>query len=85
MVGVPLRDVIEEIVRQPESIRSAKQQRGISPDALHVVVMTGSLGAQRVNDAVVELADLGRSLRTLYLRRALDAVLKAEVRRTAEA
>ena len=39
----------------------------------------------RSRDAVVELADLGRSLRTLYLRRALDAVLKAEVRRTAEA
>ncbi|MFM7617678.1 MAG: MerR family transcriptional regulator [Actinomycetes bacterium] len=33
-------------------------------------------------DAVVELATLGRRLRTVYLRRALDAVLRAEARRT---
>ena len=32
-------------------------------------------------DAVVELAALGRQLRTVYLRRSLDAVLRAEARR----
>ncbi|MEY3362371.1 MAG: hypothetical protein RL531_2090, partial [Actinomycetota bacterium] len=32
-------------------------------------------------DAVVELATLGRQLRTVYLRRSLDAVLRAEARR----
>ncbi|MFM7059971.1 MAG: MerR family transcriptional regulator [Actinomycetes bacterium] len=32
-------------------------------------------------DAVVDLASLGRQLRTVYLRRSLDAVLRAEARR----
>ena len=34
-----------------------------------------------VRDAVVDLASLGRQLRTVYLRRSLDAVLRADARR----
>ena len=45
--------------------------------ALGVLRPRGDDSVTRSRDAVVELADLGRSLRTLYLRRALDAVLKA--------
>lgn len=56
VVGVPLRDAIETIDRSPAAVASAKTARGIPNDALSIVVMTGSLGARRVNDAVVELA-----------------------------
>jgi len=35
----------------------------------------------QVRDAVVDLASLGRQLRTVYLRRSLDAVLRADARR----
>lgn len=35
----------------------------------------------QVRDAVVDLASLGRQLRTVYLRRSLDVVLRAEARR----
>ncbi|MFM7270133.1 MAG: MerR family transcriptional regulator [Actinomycetes bacterium] len=48
--------------------------------ALGVLRPRGEASVTRSRDAVVELADLGRSLRTLYLRRALDRILRAEAR-----
>lgn len=56
VVGVPLRGAIEQVDRSPSAVRSAKMARGISPDAVSIVVMTGSLGARRVNEAVVDVA-----------------------------
>jgi len=56
VVGVPLREAIENIERTPAAIAAAKTARKIPTDAVSVVVMTGSLGARRVNEAVVELA-----------------------------
>ena len=56
VVGVPLRDTIERLDRTPDARAAAKSARDIPRDALSVVVMTGSLGARRVNEAVVDLA-----------------------------
>ncbi len=58
VTGAPLRKVIEDIERSNESRDCAK--RGATPPIDEgrgvVVVMTGSLGARRVNDAVSDLA-----------------------------
>ena len=60
VVGVPLRDAIEGIDRSAPAVVAAKAARGIAADVRSIVVMTGSLGARRVNDAVVELAEQWR-------------------------
>ena len=56
--GAPLREVIVAVDRSNESRRDAcsAMQPPIDPSRTIVVVMTGSLGATRVNRAVSELA-----------------------------
>lgn len=49
--------------------------------ALGVLRSRGDASITRARDTVVELAGLGRSLRTLYLRRALDQVLRSDAAR----
>lgn len=60
VTGTPLRASIEAVERTPTSRAAAKasQVPPIEVSRAVVVVMTGSLGAARVNDAVVELAGL---------------------------
>ncbi len=60
VTGAPVRRDIADIDRSADERRRAKArlQVPIDPDRRVVVAMTGSLGARRVNLAVVELAEL---------------------------
>ena len=60
VVGVPLRDSIVSLTIDDESRRHAKIARGIDPQSLCITVMTGSLGARRVNRAIADVAHLWR-------------------------
>ncbi len=58
VTGTPLRAAIEAVDRS-DAARAASRAAAvppIEPDRLVVVVMTGSLGSRRVNDAVADLA-----------------------------
>lgn len=63
VTGTPLREAIESLERTPLSQVAARaaQEPPIDAGRAVVVVMTGSLGASRVNDAVVALARLWSS------------------------
>lgn len=58
VTGAPLREAIELVERSRDARERAKRslEPPIEPDRTVVVVMTGSLGSTRVNDAVSELA-----------------------------
>lgn len=58
VTGAPLRAAIEQVDRSKEAREHAKRAATppIEPDRVVVVVMTGSLGSSRVNEAVTELA-----------------------------
>ena len=56
VTGVPLRDEVESVRRDPASRRSARSCLGV-PEGRRVLGVTGgSLGARRINDATVDLA-----------------------------
>jgi UDP-N-acetylglucosamine--N-acetylmuramyl-(pentapeptide) pyrophosphoryl-undecaprenol N-acetylglucosamine transferase len=84
VTGVPLRDAILAVDRSP-SARAAQRDELTPPidsSRLVVVVMTGSLGARRVNDAVLELATRWASRRDRAIihvtgRRDADRVRRA--------
>ncbi len=63
VTGAPLREAIERVDRSDEARERAKgaAQPAIAPERTVVVVMTGSLGSTRVNDAVSELAAIWAS------------------------
>lgn len=63
VTGTPLRAAIDDLDRGEAARARARAAAAppISPGRLVVVVMTGSLGARRVNDAVAELAVLWAS------------------------
>ena len=67
--GVPLRPEILAVARDVDSRRRARAnfEPPIDEDRLVVVVMTGSLGARSVNDAVSELAHVWRGRRDLAI------------------
>jgi UDP-N-acetylglucosamine--N-acetylmuramyl-(pentapeptide) pyrophosphoryl-undecaprenol N-acetylglucosamine transferase len=58
VTGAPLREAIEHLDRSPEArvLAKAAATPPIEPEQVVVVVMSGSLGALRVNEAVSELA-----------------------------
>ncbi len=58
VTGTPLRAAIEAVDRSDVARAAARAAADppIGPDRLVVVVMTGSLGSRRVNDAVADLA-----------------------------
>jgi UDP-N-acetylglucosamine--N-acetylmuramyl-(pentapeptide) pyrophosphoryl-undecaprenol N-acetylglucosamine transferase len=60
VTGAPIRDTILDVDRSPAARRASRSMATppIEDDRYVVVVMTGSLGATRVNDAVAELAVL---------------------------
>ncbi len=60
LTGAPIRAAIASLDRSPEAMAMARARQvpPIEPDRVVVVVMTGSLGATRVNRAVSELARL---------------------------
>ncbi len=58
LTGNPVRREVVEADRSPSGRRAARQELGLAADARVVLVAGGSLGARRINDAVVELASL---------------------------
>jgi UDP-N-acetylglucosamine:LPS N-acetylglucosamine transferase len=81
VTGAPVRRDLVGLDRSPEGRRRAKDfvRPPIDQDRRVIVVMSGSLGSTRVNDAVIDLAQLWRDRRDLALihitgRRDFDAV-----------
>lgn len=84
VTGAPVRFAVLDIDRSPNAREEAKAALDPPIDAARrvVVVMTGSLGATRVNHAVLELAELWSERRDLALvhitgRRDYDMVMAA--------
>ncbi len=69
VTGTPLRAAIEAIDRSDAARARARAatEPPLGPDRLVVVVMTGSLGSRRVNDAVCDLAARWASRRDLAI------------------
>lgn len=69
VTGAPVRRDVSELDRSPDARQRAKAALAAPIDANRrvVVVMTGSLGAHRVNQAVLELATLWRDRTDLAL------------------
>jgi UDP-N-acetylglucosamine--N-acetylmuramyl-(pentapeptide) pyrophosphoryl-undecaprenol N-acetylglucosamine transferase len=57
VTGTPVRPAIAAVVRDPEERREAKEELGLPGDRPTVAVFGGSLGARRINRAVLDLAD----------------------------
>jgi UDP-N-acetylglucosamine--N-acetylmuramyl-(pentapeptide) pyrophosphoryl-undecaprenol N-acetylglucosamine transferase len=74
VTGVPLRPEIDEVDRGGARVNGATSARW------SVVVMTGSLGARSVNDAVAELAGLWRDRGDVRLTHVTGARDEARVR-----
>lgn len=59
VTGAPVRPEIAAVARPGPAARAAARERlGLHPDRRVVAAVGGSLGARRINDAVVELARL---------------------------
>jgi UDP-N-acetylglucosamine--N-acetylmuramyl-(pentapeptide) pyrophosphoryl-undecaprenol N-acetylglucosamine transferase len=57
LTGTPVRDEVLAVARTPAARADARRQLGL-PDGRHVIAVTGgSLGARRVNEAVLDLVD----------------------------
>lgn len=83
VTGVPLRDEILAVTRSPEQRKAARDRLGLDADRPVVAVMSGSIGAASINNAVCELAARWRArpAATLYHvtgRRDLEAVEAAK-------
>jgi undecaprenyldiphospho-muramoylpentapeptide beta-N-acetylglucosaminyltransferase len=67
VVGIPVREGFSGLDRSPEGRRTARQGLGCDPDRPLIAVVTGSLGARSVNQAVLELAQRWRGFSgTIY-------------------
>jgi UDP-N-acetylglucosamine:LPS N-acetylglucosamine transferase len=68
VTGVPVRAEIVAVDRSPESKVAARRELGLPEDEGVVGAFGGSLGARKVNEAVIELADRwsGRRDRSIY-------------------
>lgn len=58
VTGVAVRDAITTVDRSPEGAAAARRALGLPVGRKTVGVMSGSLGARRVNESVLELASL---------------------------
>ena len=56
VTGTPVRPEITLVTRSPEDRRSARTELGLPPGRLTIAAFGGSLGARRINQAVVALA-----------------------------
>jgi UDP-N-acetylglucosamine--N-acetylmuramyl-(pentapeptide) pyrophosphoryl-undecaprenol N-acetylglucosamine transferase len=56
VTGIPVRQGFTELDRSEEGRRAARRALGCDPDRAFVAVVTGSLGARSVNQAVMALA-----------------------------
>jgi UDP-N-acetylglucosamine--N-acetylmuramyl-(pentapeptide) pyrophosphoryl-undecaprenol N-acetylglucosamine transferase len=68
VTGTPVRPEIVSAVRDPRARQDARAELGLPPDRPTVAVFGGSLGARRINEAVVGLCDLwwDRGDRSVY-------------------
>ncbi len=68
VTGTPVRPEIAGVGRSPDEQRAARRQLGLPTDRPTVAVFGGSLGAHRINQAVLDLADRwkDRDDRSLY-------------------
>jgi UDP-N-acetylglucosamine--N-acetylmuramyl-(pentapeptide) pyrophosphoryl-undecaprenol N-acetylglucosamine transferase len=67
LTGAPVRGALEQIDRSSEGRRRARAALACDPDRAMVAVVTGSLGARSVNEAVLALAfDWAERAVTLY-------------------
>ncbi len=60
LTGPPVRTELVALDRSPDGAAQAKVALGVPPDRRTVVVIGGSLGAGRINEAVLELAERWR-------------------------
>ena len=56
VTGTPVRPEITLVTRSPEDRQSARTELGLPPGRLTIAAFGGSLGARRINQAVVALA-----------------------------
>jgi len=56
LTGNPIRAAIAAVSRTPEARASARQELGLPADRRVIAVSGGSLGARRINEAVIALA-----------------------------
>src|SRR5205823_9012676 len=68
VAGSPVRPEITAADRTPAGRASARQQLGLPEHRAVIGVMTGSLGARRVNEAVVDLAERWRRRADIAVR-----------------
>lgn len=63
VTGTPVREELARVNRSPAGRRAARQQLGLPPERTTIAVFSGSLGARRINQAVVGLVEAwaGRS------------------------
>jgi UDP-N-acetylglucosamine--N-acetylmuramyl-(pentapeptide) pyrophosphoryl-undecaprenol N-acetylglucosamine transferase len=85
VTGTPVRDEILAVQRTPAARDDARRRLGIAIDRPVVAVMSGSLGAWSVNDAVCDLAARWQQAAPAMLyqvtgRRDADAVLERQGR-----
>lgn len=68
VTGAPLRSSVVDAERSAESRAAARSELGLSPDRFVLAVAGGSLGARRINEAVLGLASAwgDRSEVTIY-------------------
>lgn len=57
VTGVAVRDAITTVDRSPEGVAAARGALGLPAHRTTIGVMSGSLGARRVNEATLSLAD----------------------------
>lgn len=58
VTGNPVREVVVEVQRTEDRRRAAKTELGVSPDKPLVAVVSGSLGARKINRAVAGVPEL---------------------------
>jgi UDP-N-acetylglucosamine:LPS N-acetylglucosamine transferase len=68
VTGTPVRDQVRAVVRSPAAAATARSALGLPPGAPTIGVVGGSLGARRLNEATVALAELwaNRADRAVY-------------------
>ena len=68
LTGNPVRREILDVDRGPQGRAAARLALGLPADGMVIAVVTGSLGARRINQAVAELAGRWRDRRGLAIR-----------------
>jgi UDP-N-acetylglucosamine--N-acetylmuramyl-(pentapeptide) pyrophosphoryl-undecaprenol N-acetylglucosamine transferase len=68
LTGNPVRSEVLAVARHPAAREAARQALDLPPDAVVVAAFGGSLGARRINDAVLALAGAWRQRSGIAIR-----------------